>query len=177
MSDDDTRGNESPDRRDASTPDQTIDPTRPIRTYLETIDRLTRVLHARLRDPAVEIDGEPVAEESRRQARRRCREIRAETSQLGLRLIGPEAAIPYNPDETPSGTGRGVTTFSGPSPGKFDRDLERTPDRDRTSDGHPKTDGNREPDGNRERDESRESDRRTEDDTPTDDADDGDFDD
>ncbi|SDJ67979.1 hypothetical protein [Natronorubrum texcoconense] len=119
MSNDDSRGNESPDRQDASLP-QT--PTQPIRTYLEALDTLTRALHARLH--LAEIEGERVPDETRRKARRRCREIRAEASGIGLSLLGPDAAIPYHPDETDADTGSGVTTFSGPPPSKFGREHQ-----------------------------------------------------
>ncbi|WP_440764700.1 hypothetical protein [Natronorubrum sp. DTA7] len=134
MSNDDSRGNESPDRQDASLPQ---DPTHPIETYLEALDTLTRSLHARLH--RAEIDGERVPDETRHQARRRCREIRAEASQIGLLLLGPDAAIHYHPDETDADTASGVTTFSGPPPNKFEpdqRDEQERPsedDRERVS--------------------------------------------
>ncbi|WP_440771405.1 hypothetical protein [Natronorubrum sp. DTA28] len=132
MSNDDSRGNESPDRQDASLPQ---DSTHPIETYLEALDQLTRSLHARLH--RADIDGERVPDETRHQARRRCREIRAEASQIGLLLLGPDAAIHYHPDETDTDAGRGVTTFSGPPPNKFDHDQHD--EQERASEDQPDT--------------------------------------
>ncbi|MXV60959.1 hypothetical protein GS429_02535 [Natronorubrum sp. JWXQ-INN-674] len=126
MSNDDSRGNESPDRQDASPsnirplPDGGEPATQTLRKRLEAIDHLTQKL---LEDVnAVSPILEDVDEDTRREARRRLREIRAETSQIGLLLIGPEAAIPYRPDDAPPETtliaGDGddiVTTYAGPA--------------------------------------------------------------
>ncbi|WP_323173756.1 hypothetical protein [Natrialba sp. PRR66] len=110
MSNDETRGNESPDRQDA------IDPNDPLETHLEAIDQLTRALLVKTTPPdAPAIDD--LEQPQRREVRRRLREIRAETSRIGLLLIGPEAAIPYRPD--------GVTTHSGPDPDLFEDDSRR----------------------------------------------------
>ncbi len=97
MSNDDSRGNESPDRRNASTTRITDGGTQPIERRLEAIDYLTRRLLADVQD-ATGIDPSP---DTRREVVRRLREIRAETSRVGLLLIGPEAAIPYRPADEP----------------------------------------------------------------------------
>ncbi|ELZ01814.1 hypothetical protein [Natrialba asiatica] len=111
MSNDETRGNESPDRQYA------IDPNDPLETHLEAIDRLTRALLVKTTPPDAPALDELDATQ-RREVRRRLREIRAETSRIGLLLIGPEAAIPYRPE--------GVTTYSGPDPDRFEDDSRRT---------------------------------------------------
>ncbi|WP_246084512.1 hypothetical protein [Salinadaptatus halalkaliphilus] len=119
MSNDDSRGNESPDRRDEPTPSSTI------RTHLETLDTLTHALLEALHDPHLEIDGQPPTESDRREARRRCREIRAETSQLGLRLFGPDAVIPYRPEGSSDADAQGgVTVYSGPESDRLERDRD-----------------------------------------------------
>ena len=148
MSNDDSRGNESPDRQDASTPtDQTNNATASIQAHLEALDHLTRTLHARLENPTLEIDGEPVPADRRETARRRCREIRAQASLLGLRVLGPDAAISFRPADgpRPDDTNRGVTTYSGPTPETFERERRgQDHTSNRTSDQTPER--NREPD-------------------------------
>ena len=165
MSDDDSRGNESPDRQDESTPDdhRSADRTAddPIRTALEALDTLTRALHANLRNPPAGYDGRPLTNETIPETRRRCREIRAEASHLGLLLYGPEAAIPYNPnasattDHEPSG----ATVYSGPEPDAFERERrqtesESTNERDSESDSDRTQDRDRGPEA-RDRDDHR----------------------
>ncbi|WP_207891198.1 hypothetical protein [Natrarchaeobius oligotrophus] len=100
MSNDDSRGNESPDRRDAPTrkKQQT---TESVRTRLERIDRLTRTLLIDLERPARNTAFEGLSDDDRRDVRRYLREIRAEASTVGLRVIGPEASIPYRPEDEP----------------------------------------------------------------------------
>ncbi|QFU82299.1 hypothetical protein [Natronorubrum aibiense] len=131
MSNDNSRGNESPDRQDASTRDtrtRTDGGTLPLKTHLEAIDHLTRVLLADVHN-ARSIDPDP---DTRREVVRRLREIRAETSQVGLLLIGPEAAIPYRPSDDPDAEipiadycGSIVTTYSGPDPESLERERKR----------------------------------------------------
>ncbi|SDR12507.1 hypothetical protein [Natronobacterium texcoconense] len=96
MANDDSRETTTPARQNVSTPAD----VNSIRDALEVLDQLTYAMLERLHDPSAEIDGDPRSPETRREARRRCREIRAETSQLGLLLYGPEAAIPYRPDDS-----------------------------------------------------------------------------
>ncbi|ADD03746.1 uncharacterized protein Nmag_0154 [Natrialba magadii ATCC 43099] len=102
MSNDETRGNQSPDRQDAP-----IDPNQPLQTHLEYIDSITRALLARTTPPnASAVDHlEP---DQRRELRRHLRQIRAEASRVGLLAIGPEASMPYRPDTA------NVLTYSGP---------------------------------------------------------------
>ncbi|AFZ73410.1 hypothetical protein [Natronobacterium gregoryi] len=103
MANDDSRETDTPVRQDASTPADTsapLDDTESIRAALETLERLTDAMLERLHDPSAEIGGKPRSQETHREARRRCREIRAETSQLGLLLYGPEATIPYRPGDS-----------------------------------------------------------------------------
>ncbi|ELY51672.1 hypothetical protein [Natronolimnohabitans innermongolicus] len=118
MSNDDSRGNESPDRRDEPTPSSAI------RTHLEALDKLTHALLEALHDPRTKIDGRTLADHERREASLRCREIRAETSQLGLLLFGTEALIPYHPEGSVdlADAGSGVTVYSGPDPDALRRD-------------------------------------------------------
>ncbi|ELY95671.1 hypothetical protein C483_00959 [Natrialba hulunbeirensis JCM 10989] len=102
MSNDETRGNQSPDRQDAL-----IDPNQSLQTHLEYIDSITRALLARTTPPnASAVDHlEP---DQRRELRRHLRQIRAEASRVGLLAIGPEASMPYRPDTA------NVLTYSGP---------------------------------------------------------------
>ncbi|MCU4741632.1 hypothetical protein [Natronoglomus mannanivorans] len=86
MSDDDSRGNESPDRPHVSTdniraPDDTTGNTSETRARLEIIDQQARHL---LESASVSEDGEAV---------RHCREIRAEVDRVRLLLLGPEAVL------------------------------------------------------------------------------------
>ncbi|AHF99625.1 hypothetical protein HALLA_13340 [Halostagnicola larsenii XH-48] len=86
MSNDDPRGNESPDRQNASTR-----ATRLFRERLETIDHLTTILlRETTRSPALE-HLEPA---ERSAVRRRLREIDAETNRILLLAFGPKATIP-----------------------------------------------------------------------------------
>ena len=126
MTNDDSRGNESPDRRDASTEtdDETSsDDPQPIRAGLETIDELTRTLLEETRPPRPNAL-ERCPRNDRPEIRRRLREIRAEASQIGLLAIGPEAAIPYRPrdvDDT-NADETGVPVYSEPTPDPLERD-------------------------------------------------------
>lgn len=107
MYDTDSRGLESLDRSDAST--LTTARVRTdggmsddiLRDCLASIDYLTRTLLAAVRD-AETLEGlETDDRETRRQAVRHVREIRAEVSEVGRVLIGPEAVIPYRPSDDP----------------------------------------------------------------------------
>ena len=125
-SNDDSRGNESPDRQDASseTDDETSsDDPQPIRAGLETIDELTRTLLEEIRPPHPNaLEGCP--RDDRREIRRRLREIRAEASQIRLFATGPEAAIPYRSrDADESNDPRtGVSVYSEPATDPLERD-------------------------------------------------------
>jgi hypothetical protein len=105
MSDHNSRDLEGPDRSVASMSNARVrtdggDRTDFIRDCLASIDYLTRTLHATIRDP--EMDHETADHEARPEAARRVRQIRAETSQIGLLLVGPEAVISYRPGDDPS---------------------------------------------------------------------------
>ncbi|SFS54046.1 hypothetical protein [Halostagnicola kamekurae] len=92
MSNDDPRGNESPDRQDAST-----HATRLFRERLETVDHLATIL---LRETTRSQALEHLEPAERRTVRRRLREIRAETNRTLLLVAGPEATIP-SPENDP----------------------------------------------------------------------------
>ncbi|WP_319004346.1 hypothetical protein [Natrinema amylolyticum] len=101
-----------------------------VRDCLTAIDYLTRTLLAAIRD--VDTDPETTNHETRREAARRVRGIRAEASQVGLLLVGPEAVVPYRPDDDPdrgsSPTDRPrsfTTSYLGPDAGALERELER----------------------------------------------------
>ncbi|ELY61118.1 hypothetical protein [Natronolimnohabitans innermongolicus] len=148
MSNDDSRGNESSDRRD----EQTETATQTIRTHLESIDYLTRRLLEHFHDPATEIQNQRLTDEQRREARRRCREIRAEVGQLGLLCYGPEALIPYRPDweqgrdaDDADGDRSGTTVYSGPDSRTFEYHQRRR-DRDADSSSDETDDRERDPD-------------------------------
>lgn len=98
MSDDNPRGNESPDRQDASTRNHA---TRLFRERLETIDHLTNILLEETTRPTALEHLEPA---ERRAVRRRLREISAETNRTLHLVVGPEATIPNpEPDNDPRG--------------------------------------------------------------------------
>lgn len=129
MSNDDSRGLESPDRPHASTDDsRALSDTS--RSRLETIDQQARTLL------------ENVSEDS--DAVRHLREIRAEVDRVRLSLLGPEAVLedlPLEADVTrfdggdsiePTDTdgdvpmiasrGERVTTYLGPDPDAYERE-------------------------------------------------------
>lgn len=97
MSNDDSRDRNAPDRQDEPT---TRD--RPIETRLERLDALTRALLADIQHPTGTAFEETTAR-TRQQARRHVLEIRAQASQLGIRVVGPDAAIAYRPDDRQAG--------------------------------------------------------------------------
>ncbi|GAB7020477.1 hypothetical protein [Halostagnicola bangensis] len=99
MSDDNPRGNQSPDRQDASTRDHA---TRLFRERLETIDHLTNILLEETTRPTAL---EHLESAEQRAVRRRLREISAETNRTLLLVVGPEATIPEpdNTDDDPRG--------------------------------------------------------------------------
>ncbi|SER21036.1 hypothetical protein [Natrinema salaciae] len=142
MSDHNSRALEGLDRSDASISNArvradggTTDDT--IRDCLTAIDSLTRTLHA-----AVQTEGanlESADPETRREAARHVRGIRAEVSQVGLLLVGPEAVIPYRPgddpdrDSSPTDRPRSfTTTYLGPEAEALER--QRGERRDENSD-------------------------------------------
>lgn len=143
MSTDDSRGLESPDRSEAPTdlnPVRTDGGTdRTIRKRIESIDRLTRTLLVDIQTNTAEL--EHVDAETRTEAARHVREIRAEASHIGLSLFGPEASMPYRP---PTDLERDVaivdrrrsiaTTYSGPEPEAFERERQRDHERDEADD-------------------------------------------
>ncbi|MDJ1431973.1 hypothetical protein [Halostagnicola sp. A-GB9-2] len=97
MSDDNPRGNESPDRQDASS--ETDHATRLFRERLETIDHLTNILLEETTRPTAL---EHLESAEQRAVRRRLREISAETNRTLCLVVGPEATIP-EPDNDPRG--------------------------------------------------------------------------
>ncbi|WP_202911852.1 hypothetical protein [Natrialba swarupiae] len=137
MTDDDSRDTKTPDRQDEPTPDTQSS----IETRLEHLDILTRSLLEDLERP----DRTPAIDETdRRAVRRHILQIRAEASQAGLRLVGPEATMPYRPGADRDGPRRGglVSSSEGPMPGFLESDPSsdeptddrRTGDHDRGGD-------------------------------------------
>ncbi|WP_200840346.1 hypothetical protein [Natrialba sp. INN-245] len=109
MTTDDSRDTKPPDRRNESTTN-----ARPsIETRLEHLDVLTRTLLADLEHPT---RSPRVDETDRRTVRRHLLQIRAEASQAGLRLVGPEATMPYRPGTDRDGLRRtGAVSSTGGS--------------------------------------------------------------
>ncbi|MEY7847741.1 hypothetical protein AB7C87_00860 [Natrarchaeobius sp. A-rgal3] len=105
MTTDDSRDTKPLDRRSESATN-----ARPsIETRLEQLDVLTRTLLADLEHP----DRVPALETNAHKAvRRHLRQIRAEASQAGLQLVGPEATMPYRPREDRDGPRRTGTVSS-----------------------------------------------------------------
>lgn len=167
MYNDATRGLESPDRSDVSPIDSRVrtdggKPADAVRERLRAIDALTRSLLADIQQPIEPL--EHTDPETRREAARHVREIRAETGRVGLLLYGPEGSIPYRPSGSPnpdsdsdsdldlnleldsdsdtnrprsSPCGPMVTTYAGPDPAAF----EDGPDETRDADTDGSTDG------------------------------------
>ena len=153
MSDDNSRGLESPDRFDVSTPNargrhnggKPSETKRPapelrsdggtpddtVRERLESFDRLTRSLLADIQTGEFHADLETADRDARLEATRHIREIRAEASRVGLLLFGPEMAIPYRPDGDSSGLsiaapgGSLTTAYRGPEPEALERERQR----------------------------------------------------
>lgn len=98
MSNDDTRGNESPDRRDESRQPTTY---RPILEHIDT--HAIELLEAITDDPTLE----PM---TRLRAKRHCRELRAETESLRRHLLESDER------RAPTGDGQagGIERVSGP---------------------------------------------------------------
>ncbi|SER20906.1 hypothetical protein [Natrinema salaciae] len=101
-----------------------------IHDCLAAIDYFTRTLLSAIRD--AETDLETANHENRREAARHVRGIRAEASQVGLLLVGPEAVIPYRPGDDPDRdssptdrSGSFTTTSLGPDAEALERELER----------------------------------------------------
>lgn len=72
-----------------------------------------------------EIDLESTDRETRREAVRHVREIRAEASHVGRLLIGPEALLHYRPADDPDASliapdGSLTTAYLGPEPGALE---------------------------------------------------------
>jgi len=137
MTNDDSRGLESPDRPHASTPTDRVAydggmTDESIRERLETIARLTNSILEEVRNPDTTNDLEDLSDETRRGATRRLREIDAEARRVGLELFGPGMLIPSRSaeavdddrqtDELPTVVGCDslTTTFRGPIPGAFE---------------------------------------------------------
>jgi len=131
MTNDDSRGLESPDRPHASTPTDRVaydggTTDESIRERLETIARLTNSILEEVRNPDTTNDLEDLSDETRRGATRRLREIDAEARRVGLELFGPGMLIPSRSaeavdddrqtDELPTVVGCDslTTTFRGP---------------------------------------------------------------
>ncbi|PCR91664.1 hypothetical protein [Natrinema ejinorense] len=135
MSDHNSRGLEGPDRSGASMSTARVRAdggthNESIRDCLTAIDSLTRTLHAAIQ--AEQATLEHADRETRRKAARHVRQIRAEASQVGLLLVGPEAVIPYRPGDDPdrdsSSTDRSrsfTTSYLGPDAEALERELER----------------------------------------------------
>ncbi|MDQ2052703.1 hypothetical protein RBH26_19840 [Natronolimnohabitans sp. A-GB9] len=136
MSNDDSRDSKTPDRRNES-------PTT-IAARLEAIDTLTRTLLEDVHDPQGTAL-EDTSRDTKTTVREHVLEIRAQASLLGIRVLGPEAAIPYrpadDPDEggSPPGYRPAATTYSGPTPEALERERERQ--RRRMDDGATMDDG------------------------------------
>ncbi|MFA9504388.1 hypothetical protein ACERIM_16620 [Natrinema sp. H-ect1] len=109
MTNDDSRGLESPDRH-AST-DTDLDT---VRNRLEAITTLTETLLEDVRRTGATLD-----EETRRDATRRLREIDAEARRVGLELCDRPLSVTEDP-ATLAGCDSLTTTYSGPEPGAID---------------------------------------------------------
>ncbi|SEP68600.1 hypothetical protein [Natrinema salaciae] len=126
MSNDDTRGNESPDRPDESQR-QTTD-YRPILEHLDT--QITDLLETIT-------DDETVDQTTRLKAKRHCRELRAELEWLGRDLLEGEGwRVPRRTDRRD-----GITTVSGPIEAALERAEWDDRDRGRTEDGRTDEEG------------------------------------
>ncbi|ARS89858.1 hypothetical protein [Natrarchaeobaculum aegyptiacum] len=113
MSNDDSRGNQSPDRPDAPTRDHPTPEL--IHSHLEQVDALTSTLLAALEAPAPEDDAiDDLSDRERQAVRRHLLQIRAEASQVGLTVLGPEGAISYRPGD--GSTANSTSDSSGHSP-------------------------------------------------------------
>lgn len=132
MTNDETRDTKSPDRQDESPALRLHELS--IAERLEAIDLITRSLLRNIHHPQ-QTRLEHATLKTRTDARAYVLEIRAQVSQLGITVIGPEASIPYrpaddlgpdlNPDSDsdpneagspPGYTSSIVTTYSGPEP-------------------------------------------------------------
>ncbi len=125
MSNDDPRG-ERPERRHASSrstqdgaadgsrsaPDRRTDgdTTVSVRARLEKIVDLTGSVLTDVRNPDATIGCEDIDEETRRDAKRRLREIDAETRRVGLVLFGPDGTLSDGRPATPRATCRRSST-------------------------------------------------------------------
>ncbi|RZH67851.1 hypothetical protein [Natrinema altunense] len=153
MSNDDPRGERS-ERRHASSrstqdgaadgsrsaPDRRTDgdTTVSVRARLEKIVDLTGSVLTDVRNPDTTIGCEDIDEETRRDAKRRLREIDAETRRVGLVLFGPDGTLSDGPTGDSESDMPAVihgdsltTSYLGPDPGAFERtrgtaDTERT---------------------------------------------------
>ncbi|WP_222912785.1 hypothetical protein [Natrinema sp. SYSU A 869] len=134
MSNDDSRGLESPDRPHASTPTARASDGKitddSIRERLESITELTRSIltDVRTADETTEL---AIDDETYRETTRRLREIDAEAMRVGLELFGSGVMLPERSDDgdppTVIGCDSLTTTYRGPAPGTVD-DVERADD-------------------------------------------------
>ena len=140
MSNDDLRGLESPDRSHASTPTVRVrtdggTTDAPVRERLESISELARSVLAAIQSADEATKLEDVDDKTRRDAKRRLREIDAETRRVGFALFGPSI-----PDRSTDGDAPAVvrgdpfaTSYLGPEPTAFE--CARTDDSERADEG------------------------------------------
>jgi len=135
MSNDDTRGIETPDRSAESNPTipRTDGGTLSIRDRLTAIDRVTRTLLVDIHNPSGTAI-EDVDAETRAVAADHVRQMRAEASHVGLALLGPTATMHYSPfaeaGDNAIAVGAFATTYDGPAPGAYGREHDRSPSDD-----------------------------------------------
>ena len=136
MTNDDSRDTKTPDRQDESPATELHESS--IDERLEAIDRITRSLLRDIRRPE-KTPLESASPATRTEAREFVLEIRAQASQFAIRVLGPEAAIPYRPADDPARAGDAggsppgytssiVTTYSGPEPEALEYEEHRTGD-------------------------------------------------
>ncbi|PCR91660.1 hypothetical protein [Natrinema ejinorense] len=135
MSDHNSRGLEGPDRVDVSPTNARVradggTQNESVRDCPASIDYITRTLLAAIQDAETDLDN--TDHETHREAARHVRGIRAEASQVGLLLVGPEAMIPYRPGDDPDrdsspidGPRSFTTSYLGPDAEALERELER----------------------------------------------------
>ncbi|ELY63499.1 hypothetical protein [Natrinema versiforme] len=123
MTNDDSRGLESPDRHASTETDLDTDA---VRDRLEAITDLTETLLEEVRRT-----GETLDDGTRRDATRRLREIDAEARRVGLELC--DRPLAENP-ATLVGCDSLTTTYSGPAPGAIDAAGSKRADNQPTGD-------------------------------------------
>ncbi|OAQ54123.1 hypothetical protein HTG_00920 [Natrinema mahii] len=122
MTNDDSRGLESPDRH--ASPDTNRNPDA-VRDRLEAITDLAETLLEEVHRTDDTLD-----DETRREATRRLREIDAEARRVGLELCERPLSVTEDPT-TLAGCDSLTTTYSGPDPGAIDPVGSKHADDDR----------------------------------------------